>query len=291
MFRVRASQIFTHSLEDAVAAKKTLDSGTSFIEVVEKYSTCPSKKNAGDLGWMPDDSLQSLLGSEVKADDLGKIIGPIHSQYGYHILSISDIEVEKVAGNITAETKMKELNAQFPEVHSLLFSKFHIGLPVDGYSPEETVASVCKTHSKSEPEILNFLNSQFADKQVPMISPFELQEKLQSGTTNLVLLDIREKWERDIAGLEDAILITSENNQSVLSSLQDNQEIVLIDWKQDRSPSFQKWLMQRGLSNIKCLQGGIDAWAESVDTQMARYDIDEDDGYRYEDIIEEGGES
>ncbi len=291
MIRVRASQIFTHSLEDAVAAKKTLDSGTSFVEVVEKYSTCPSKKNAGDLGWMPDDSLQSLLGSEVKEDDLGKIIGPIHSQYGYHILSISDIEVEKVEGNITGNSKMNELNAQFPEVHSLLFSKFHIGLPVDGYSPEETVASVCKAHSKSEAEILNFLNGEFADKQAPVISPFELQDKIKLGSANLVLLDIREKWERDIAGIEDAILITSENNQSVLASLRDNQEIVLIDWKQDRSPSFQKWLMQRGLSNIKCLQGGIDAWAESVDTQMARYDIDEDDGYRYEDIIEEGGES
>ena len=44
MIRVRASQIFTHSMEDVVAAKKLLDSGTSFEEAVEKYSTCPSKK-------------------------------------------------------------------------------------------------------------------------------------------------------------------------------------------------------------------------------------------------------
>jgi rhodanese-related sulfurtransferase len=291
MIRVRASQIFTHSLEDAVAAKKTLDSGAPFVDVVEKYSTCPSKKNAGDLGWMPDDSLQSLLGSEVKEEDRGKIIGPIHSQYGYHILSISDIEVEEVTGSITGETKMNELNAQFPEVHSLLFSKFHIGLPVDGYSPEETVTSVCKSHSKSDAEVLNFLNSEMADKQGPVIAPAELRDKLKSGSANLVLLDIREKWERDIACIDEAILITSENNESVLSSLQDNQEIVLIDWKQDRGPSFQKWLMQRGLSNIKCLQGGIDAWAESIDTQMARYDIDEDDEYRYEDILEEDTES
>ena len=292
MIRVRASQIFTHSLEDAVAAKKTLDSGTSFIEVVEKYSTCPSKENAGDLGWMPDDSLQSLLGSEVKEDDLGKIIGPIHSQYGYHILSISDIEVEKVAGNITGEAKMNELNAQFPEVHSLLFSKFHIGLPIDGYAAEETVASLCKTHSKSEPEILNFLNSEFSDSQAPVISPAELQEKLKSGLPNLILLDIREKWERDIAGIDEAILITSENNQSVLSSLKEENEIVLVDWKQDRSPSFQKWLTQRGFNNAKCLQGGIDAWAESIDTQMARYDIDEEeDDYRYEDILDENADT
>ncbi len=114
---------------------------------------------------------------------------------------------------------------------------------------------------------------------------------MKSGLPNLILLDIREKWERDIAGIDEAILITSENNKSVLSSLKEENEIVLIDWKQDRSPSFQKWLMQRGFSNTKCLQGGIDAWAESINTQMARYDIDEDDSYRYEDILDENPDS
>ena len=47
MIRVRASQIFTHSMEDVVAAKKQLDSGTPFEEVVTNFSTCPSRENAG----------------------------------------------------------------------------------------------------------------------------------------------------------------------------------------------------------------------------------------------------
>ena len=47
MIKVRASQIFTHSKEDVVAAKKMLDSGTPFEEIVTRYSTCPSKENAG----------------------------------------------------------------------------------------------------------------------------------------------------------------------------------------------------------------------------------------------------
>ena len=68
MIRVRASQIFTHSMEDVVAAKKLLDSGTSFEEAVEKYSTCPSKKNGGDLGWMPEGNLQSIMGQEISED-------------------------------------------------------------------------------------------------------------------------------------------------------------------------------------------------------------------------------
>ena len=33
--------------------------------------------------------------------------------------------------------------------------------------------------------------------------------------------------------------------------------------------------------------GGIDLWSEKIDTRLNRYDIDEDDGYRYEDILDE----
>ena len=34
-------------------------------------------------------------------------------------------------------------------------------------------------------------------------------------------------------------------------------------------------------------EGGIDLWSEKIDTRLNRYDIDEDDGYRYEDILDE----
>ncbi|MDP7174501.1 MAG: hypothetical protein QF742_12780, partial [Alphaproteobacteria bacterium] len=51
--------------------------------------------------------------------------------------------------------------------------------------------------------------------------------------------------------------------------------------------SFVQWLFQRGFSYAKCLGGGIDAWADKIDSSLNRYEIDEDDGYRYEDIFEE----
>ncbi|NIQ01132.1 MAG: hypothetical protein GWM98_12565, partial [Nitrospinaceae bacterium] len=70
--------------------------------------------------------------------------------------------------------------------------------------------------------------------------------------------------------------------------LDKNSEIVLIDWKGDRSPSFQKYLTEHGFTQVKGLEGGIDAWSEKVDTRLSRYDIDEEDeGYRYEDIFDD----
>jgi rhodanese-related sulfurtransferase len=288
MIRVRASQIFTHLMEDVVAAKKQLDSGTPFEEVVSNFSTCPSKKNGGDLGWMPEGNLQSIMGQEISGIDIGNVIGPVHSQYGYHILKISEIEVEKIEGPFNPETLMKLSSKIFPDVHTVLFKQFHIGMPVTPYDNNETLASICEAHDKNIQEVINCLNKEYADKNVVIMTCEELKQKIDADNKP-VLLDIREGWERDISKIEGSHIINAENNEHVLGTFEKDREIVLIDWKQDRSSSFQKWLTQRGFTNVKCLEGGIDHWSEKIDTRLNRYEIDEDDGYRYEDIIEEDG--
>ncbi len=287
MLKVRISQIFSHSMEDVVAAKKALDAGNPFEEIVQQFSSCPSKSQGGDLGWMPEGNASELLGKAVDSSQCGEILGPIHSQYGYHILKITELEEEKIEGAVTAEILMSELNERFPEVHTLLFKEFHIGLPVEGYPKEETLGDVCKVHNKQLSEVLDLVNSKIAEKSIPTITPHDLQAKLDSGAENLTLLDIREKWERDIAHIENSLLITQENNEEILAKIPSDREIVLIDWNQDRSAHFQKWMTHKGYENVKGLEGGIDAWADKIDTKLARYEIDEDDGYRYEDIMEE----
>ena len=227
MVQIRASQVFTHSIEDAVAAKKALDADEPFNEVVQKYSTCPSKQQEGDLGWMPEEAALSLMGEKITNDEINKIIGPVHSEYGYHILLITEVKVESQ----------------------------------DSQSVDLTV-----------------------------ITPEALDNRLSSGGSNLILLDLRESWEWDIAHIEGSQLITRENSESILSNLKKDGELILIDWKQDRSPSFVKWLVQQGFSYAKCLEGGIDAWSDKIDPSLARYEIESDDGYRYEDIIEDGPE-
>ena len=227
MVQIRASQVFTHSIEDAVAAKKALDADEPFNEVVQKYSTCPSKQQEGDLGWMPEEAALSLMGEKITKDETNKIIGPVHSEYGYHILLITEVKVENQ----------------------------------DSQSVDLTV-----------------------------ITPEALDNRLSAGGSNLILLDLRESWEWDIAHIEGSQLITRENSESILSNLKKDGELILIDWKQDRSPSFVKWLLQQGFSYAKCLEGGIDAWSDKIDPSLARYEIESDDGYRYEDIIEDGPE-
>ena len=48
MVQIRASQVFTHSIDDAVAAKKALDADELFKDVVEKYSCLLYTSDAAD---------------------------------------------------------------------------------------------------------------------------------------------------------------------------------------------------------------------------------------------------
>ena len=82
---------------------------TPFVKVVEEYSTCPSKKQGGDLGWMPEEAALSLMGESVTENDKGKLIGPVHSEYGYHILTITDVE------RVEMESAQDPANVMSPE--------------------------------------------------------------------------------------------------------------------------------------------------------------------------------
>lgn len=288
MLKIRASQIFTRTPEEAAAAKKELDSDLPFLQAVEKYSVCPSKENGGDLGWMDEGNIGDSFGLTLSLEDKGKVFGPIHSPYGYHILQFTDVvsdDPEGKEGPFEVSTPMKEVSRSLPGAEKLLFETFKIGLPVLGYDEKETIESLCNSQSKNTEEVLAALNMDYQKRFAHCISCEELQMMIEDEAP-VNVLDVREQWEYDIAKIKNSQRITPENNEKILSQLKEEELVVIVDWNGDRGASFQKWLFQRGFNNVKCLEGGIDRWADKIDTTQGRYDIDEDDDYRYEDVLE-----
>ncbi len=289
MLKIRASQIFTRTPEEAAAAKKDLDADLSFSQAVEKYSVCPSKENGGDLGWMDEGNLGDSFGLTLNLEDKGKVFGPIHSPYGYHILQFTDIvsdSSEDKEGPFEVSTLMKDVSRSLPGAEQLLFETFKIGLPVLGYDEVETIETLARSQNKNVEEVLNALNKDYQKRFAHSISCEELQMMIEDEAP-VNVLDVREQWEYDIAKIKNSQRITPDNNEKILSKLNEEDLVVIVDWNGDRGASFQKWLFQRGFSNVKCLEGGIDRWADKIDPTQGRYDIDEDDGYRYEDVLEE----
>ncbi len=102
------------------------------------------------------------------------------------------------------------------------------------------------------------------------ITPKELKIKLDAGE-NPVLLDVREAWEYEIGHIKGSTNISMSNVQRMLDSFKSDDEIVIICHHGIRSLQIANFLENNGYKQIINLDGGVDAWAESVDTDMAQY--------------------
>ena len=87
----------------------------------------------------------------------------------------------------------------------------------------------------------------------------------------LVLLDVREPFEHDIAALPDARLIPLGELPGRLRELDGHAAIVVYCHHGQRSARARDILVAAGFANVRNLNGGIDAWATNVDPTLARY--------------------
>jgi rhodanese-related sulfurtransferase len=102
------------------------------------------------------------------------------------------------------------------------------------------------------------------------ITAEELKSKLDANEKP-VLLDVREAWEYETCHIEGSINISMSNVQQMLDELKPDDETVVICHHGMRSFQVASYLEGSGYSNIANLEGGVDAWAKSVDTAMAQY--------------------
>jgi sulfur-carrier protein adenylyltransferase/sulfurtransferase len=87
----------------------------------------------------------------------------------------------------------------------------------------------------------------------------------------LVLLDVREPFEYALCHIEPSTLIPVDQLSHRLKELDLNDEIVVYCHVGIRSTGAVSLLRKNGFTNVRNLQGGIDAWAVQVDSKMPRY--------------------
>jgi hypothetical protein len=127
--RIQIRQILTEKEEVAELLKSTISevkSDTARIQMVmslaEKYSTCPSKNDGGNLGWIElssDDprmrnydpvlknhELENQIREGVRNFSLkkGKIGGPLKTDEGYHLVIISNEFGAELSGGFTGSS-------------------------------------------------------------------------------------------------------------------------------------------------------------------------------------------
>ena len=105
---------------------------------------------------------------------------------------------------------------------------------------------------------------------VPSIPVAELKRKLDAKE-DFLLLDVREKYEEDIARVPGARLVPVGELPSRMSELDSAQEIILLCKNGQRSAHALRLLREAGFSRMANVAGGIEAWANEIDPGMPKY--------------------
>jgi hypothetical protein len=86
---VNARHILVANEEDAQDILAALNAGESFSDLAKSVSTDTSSgARGGELGWSPITQYVKEFSDAVKDAEIGAIIGPIKTQFGYHIIQV-----------------------------------------------------------------------------------------------------------------------------------------------------------------------------------------------------------
>lgn len=169
---------------------------------------------------------------------------------------------------------MREVLQAYPGAQRALFRRYHIGgCSSCAFSPEETLQELCKRNASLNPiEVLDYIRSSHEQDARILIEAGELAEWLRTDKS-VRLVDVRSREEYEAVHIEGSLLLSQDLMRQILGDGSNTRPLVIIDHQGKQGLDAAAYFTGHGLQNVRCLRGGIDAWAQEVDTTMRRYTI------------------
>lgn len=177
--------------------------------------------------------------------------------------------------SLSSSSTMREVLDMWPGAQRALFRRYHIGgCSSCAFQPEETVAELCARNGGLDAqEVLEHLRtSQEQDAHI-LLEPKELADWLKREPS-LRLIDVRSREEFEAVHLPGSLLLSQPVMQQILGEGTNTRPLVLIDHQGKQALDAAAYFMGHGLQNVRCLRGGLDAWAREVDPAIRRYKVE-----------------
>jgi len=171
--------------------------------------------------------------------------------------------------DISSNTTMQALNTAYPGARRALFAKYHVGgCSSCAYADDESIASVADRNEFDVNEAIQHIMESHAHDTEMMLSPIEANEKIQSGAK---LVDTRTREEHEAVSIVGTDFMTQEYQQQAFATWDKETIVILYDHTGDKALDTCAWFRGHNLPNTYIIEGGIDAYAKTVDTSLARY--------------------
>lgn len=178
------------------------------------------------------------------------------------------------ADAITPDTVMSAVLEVFPGAQRALFRRYHIGgCSSCGFQPDETLAQVCARNGHlNVAEVLEHIRASHEQDAQILITSAELAE-LRKQYPALRILDVRSREEFEAVNISGSVLMSQDVMRQIMADGSNTRPLVIVDHQGKKAMDAAAYFMGHGLQNVRCLRGGIDAWAQEVETGMRRYKL------------------
>jgi rhodanese-related sulfurtransferase len=106
---------------------------------------------------------------------------------------------------------------------------------------------------------------------VPELTPTEFRDRWPQGSSDVVLLDVREQDELAVAAVEEAVHIPMGEIPARVRELDRDRPLVVMCHSGGRSRRVAEFLRANGFEHVFNLRGGIDSWSTELDARVPRY--------------------
>lgn len=89
MARARARHILVEDEQACLQLKQQIEAGADFAALAREHSQCPSGQQGGELGEFSPGQMVKEFDDVVFQEEVGKVHGPIQTQFGYHLVEIT----------------------------------------------------------------------------------------------------------------------------------------------------------------------------------------------------------
>lgn len=89
MAKASARHILVADESECNALKKQIEGGDDFAEIAKLHSKCPSGQQGGELGVFSPGQMVKEFDEVVFSGEVGKVLGPVKTQFGYHLIEIT----------------------------------------------------------------------------------------------------------------------------------------------------------------------------------------------------------
>ncbi|WP_428909391.1 peptidylprolyl isomerase [Niallia sp. Krafla_26] len=109
---IKARHILVEDEETAKEVKSKLDAGEKFEDLAKEYSKDGTAEKGGDLGWFGPGAMVPEFEEAAYALDVNEISEPVQSQFGFHIIQVTEKKEKEPYEEVKDEMKTELQNAR-----------------------------------------------------------------------------------------------------------------------------------------------------------------------------------